>query len=114
MLKVNKEIQNKLIIATMEELVPDDNIFRKIDKYIDFTFIEEEVKDLYSIDNGRPSDPIVMFKIVLIQYIEGIKSMREVCKRIKTDAAYRFFLNIPFGEDTPHFSTFSKLYKAIA
>ena len=111
MIKVKKEIQNKMIITTMEELVPEDNLYRKIDKYIDFTFIEEEVKDLYSLDNGRPSDPIVMFKIVFIQYIDGIKSMRETCKRIKTDAAYRWFLNIPFGEDTPHFSTFSKLYE---
>ena len=111
MIKVNKEVQTGIIITTMEDLVPKDNLYRKIDKHVDFTFIEEEVKDLYSENNGRPSDPIVMFKIVFIQYIDGIKSMREVCKRIKTDAAYRWFLNIPFGEDTPHFSTFSKLYE---
>ena len=83
----------------------------KIEKYIDFAFIEDEVKDLYSPDNGRPSDPIVMFKIIFIQYIDGIKSMRKTCEKIKTDAAYRWFLNIPFTEDTPHFSTFSKLYE---
>lgn len=111
MIKVNKEIQNNMIITTMENLVPEDNLLRKIDKYIDFTFIEKEVKDLYSSDNGRPSDPVVMFKLVFIQYIDGIKSMREVCRRIKTDAAYRWFLNIPFGEETPHFSTFSKNYE---
>lgn len=111
MLKVKKEIQSEMIITTMEDLVPKDSLFRKIYKYVDFTFIEEEVKDLYSPDNGRPSDPIVMFKLVFIQYIEGIKSMRKTCEKIKTDAEYRWFLNIPFGEDTPHFSTFSKLYE---
>ena len=51
MIKVNKEIQNNMIITTMENLVPEDNLLRKIDKYIDFTFIEKEVKDLYSSDN---------------------------------------------------------------
>ena len=111
MLKVKKEIQSEMIMMTLEDIVPDNHLLRKIDKYIDFTFIEEEVKDLYSLDNGRPSDPIVMFKLVLLQYIDGIKSMREVCRKIETDAAYRWFLNIPFGENTPHFSTFSKLYE---
>ena len=111
MIKVNKEIQSEMILMTLDDIVPKDHLLRKIDKYIDFTFIEEEVKDLYSLDIGRPSDPVVMFKIVLLQYIDGIKSMREVCRRIQTDAAYRWFLNIPFSKDTPHFSTFSKLYE---
>ena len=99
-------------MTTMEELVPEDSLFRKIDKYIDFTFIYEEVKDLYCEDNGRPSiDPVVLFKLVFIQAIEGIKSMRQTCKKIKVDAEYRWFLGIPFGRETPHFSTFSKNYE---
>ena len=54
---------------------------------------------------------MVLFKIVFIQAIEGIKSMRQTCKKIKVDAEYRWFLGIPFGQDTPHFSTFSKNYE---
>ncbi|MBE6144720.1 MAG: IS1182 family transposase [Firmicutes bacterium] len=79
---------------------------------MDFTFIYEEVKDLYCEDNGRPSiDPVILFKLVFIQALDGIKSMRQTCKKIKVDAEYRWFLGIPFGEDTPHFSTFSKNYE---
>lgn len=37
--------------------------------------------------------------------------MRQTCKKIKVDAEYRWFLGIPFGQDTPHFSTFSKNYE---
>ena len=37
--------------------------------------------------------------------------MRRTCEKIKVDAEYRWFLGIPFGEDTPHFSTFSKNYE---
>ena len=99
-------------MTTMEEIVPEDSLFRKVDKYIDFTFIYEKVKDLYCEKNGRPSiDPVVLFKIVFIQALEGIKSMRQTCKKIKVDAEYRWFLGIPFGQDTPHFSTFSKNYE---
>ena len=112
MISINKNIQSEIVFMTMEEMVPEDSLFRKIDKYIDFTFIYEEVKDLYSEDNGRPSvDPVVLFKIVFIQALDGLKSMRQTCKKIKVDAEYRWFLGIPYGQDTPHFSTFSKNYE---
>lgn len=112
MISINKNIQSEILMTTMEEIVPKDSIFRKIDKYIDFTFIYDEVKDLYCDNNGRPSiDPVVLFKLVFIQTIDGLKSMRQTCKKIKVDAEYRWFLGIPFGVDTPHFSTFSKNYE---
>ena len=112
MITINKNIQSEILMTTMEELVPDDSLFRKIDKYIDFTFIYDLVKDKYCDNNGRPSiDPVVLFKIVFIQTIDGLKSMRQTCKKIQVDAEYRWFLGIPFGKDTPHFSTFSKNYE---
>ena len=70
----------------MKEIVPENSLFRKIDKYIDFTFIYDKVKDLYCENNGRPSiDPVVLFKIVFIQALDGIKSMRQTCKKLKVD-----------------------------
>lgn len=112
MICINNNIQSEILMTTMEELVPQDSLFRKIDKYIDFTFIYDEVKDLYCENNGRPSiDPVVLFKIVFIQTLDGLKSMRQTCKKIKVDAEYRWFLGIPFGKDTPHFSTFGKNYE---
>ena len=112
MISISKNIQSEILMTTMEEIVPKDSLFRKIDKYIDFTFINDKVKDLYCENNGRPSiDPVVLFKIVFIQALDGIKSMRQTCKKIKVDAEYRWFLGIPFGQDTPHFSTFSKNYE---
>ena len=112
MISINKNIQSEILMTTMEEIVPEDSLFRKVDKYIDFTFIYDEVKELYCSDNGRPSiDPVVLFKLVFIQALEGLKSMRQTCKKVKVDAEYRWFLGIPFGVDTPHFSTFSKNYE---
>lgn len=97
---------------TMEEIVSKNSLFRKVDKYIDFTFIYDEVRDLYCENNGRPSiDPVVLFKLVFIQALEGIKSMRKTCEKIKVDAEYRWFLGIPFGKETSHFSTLSKNYE---
>src|SRR5574344_2710 len=112
MITINKNIQSEILMTTMEEIVPENSLFRKVDKYIDFTFIYNEVKDLYCENNGRPSiDPVVLFKLVFIQALDGIKSMRKTCKKINVDAEYRWFLGIPFGQETPHFSTFSKNYE---
>ena len=111
MLNIKEYEQSEIILYTMDELVPEDSLFRKIDACIDFTFIYEEVKDLYCCTNGRPSiDPVVLFKLVFIEALEGLKSMRKTCEKIKVDAEYRWFLGIPFGKSTPHYSTFSQNY----
>lgn len=101
MLKINKDVQSELILSIIEELVPQESVFRKIDKYIDFNFIYDKVKDLYCLDNGRPSiDPVVLFKLVFIQTLNGIKSMRKTCEKIKVDVEYRWFL--VFHSDIKH------------
>ena len=46
MLKIKEYEQSEMIFYTMEDLVPEESLYRKIDKYIDFTFIYEEVKNL--------------------------------------------------------------------
>ncbi len=111
MLNKIENVQSEIILYTLEDLVPQNSLFRKIDKYIDFTFIYDKVKDLYCEDNGRPSiDPVVLFKLVFIQALDGLKSMRKTCEKIKVDLEYRWFLGIPLGTDTPHYSTFSQNY----
>lgn len=95
----------------LEQLVPKDHLLRKIDKIINFNFIYDEVAELYSA-TGRPSiDPVVLVKIVMIQYLFGIPSMRQTIKEIQVNIAYRWFLGYSISEAIPHFSTFSKNYE---
>ena len=96
----------------MDELIPEDHLLRKIDSVIDFTKIYEIVSDLYCENNGRPSiDPIVLFKMVLIQHIYGIPSLRKTADEVKVNVAYRWFLGYLLNEQTPHFSTISYNFK---
>lgn len=98
-------------IYCTEELVPQNHILREIDAAVDFSFIYELTKDMYSNETGRPSvDPIVLFKIVIIQYLFGIKSMRQTIKEIEVNIAYRWFIGYELVEKIPHFSTFGKNY----
>ena len=92
--------------------MPQNHILRKIDRAIDFSFIYGEVEGLYSpYDMGRPGiDPVSLFKIVFIQYLFGIRSMRQTIQEIDVNVAYRWFIGYGLLEPVPHFSTFSKNY----
>ena len=60
-------------------------------------FIYDLVRDTYSDGMGRPSiDPVTLAKIPLIQYLYGIKSMRQTIKEIEVNMAYRWFSDLNF------------------
>lgn len=103
--------RDQIQIFCIDDLVPQDHLLRIIDKAIDWTFIYDLVKDTYSAETGRPSiDPVMLIKIPLIQYLYGIKSMRQTIKDIEVNIAYRWFLGLDMTEKVPHFTTFGKNY----
>ena len=108
MLVKEKSERNTLEIVSVEVLVPQDHLLRKIDRAVDFTHIYDLVEDLYCANNGRPSvDPVVLFKMVLIQHLYGIPSLRRTVEEIHMNIAYRWFLGYPLNEPIPHFATIS-------
>lgn len=103
--------RDQLQIFCMDDLVPQDHLLRLIDKAIDWNFIYGLVEDMYSSDTGRPSmDPVMLIKIPFIQYLYGIRSMRQTIKEIEVNVAYRWFLGLEMMDKVPHFSTFGKNY----
>ncbi|WP_026908870.1 IS1182 family transposase [Paucisalibacillus globulus] len=108
MLQSHNNKQNEYEFICIEELVPEDHQLRKVDKYIDFSFILDIVRPFYCEDNGRPSiDPIVLFKMMFIGYLYGIRSERQLEKEIKVNVAYRWFLGLGLKNPVPHHSTIS-------
>ena len=89
-------------------LVPQDHLLRKIDAAVDFNRLYDMVEPLYCEDDGRPSiDPVVLFKMVLIQHLYGLSSLRRTAEEVNLNVAYRWFLGYTLQEETPHFSTVS-------
>ena len=88
MTQENEKIRKQMQIVCIDDLVPQDHLLRIIDKAIDWTFIYDLVRDKYSEETGRPSiDPVTLIKIPLIQYLYGIKSMRQTIKEIEVNMA---------------------------
>ncbi len=98
-------------MVCIEDLVPQDHLLRKVENAIDFSFIYDEVKDLYSADNGRPSiDPVCLVKLCIINYLYGYNSMRRTIRECEVNMAYRWFIGYDIAEKIPHFTTFGKNY----
>ena len=99
-----------IIFNTLEELVPEEHLVRKLDNCMNFKFIEDLVEDLYSM-GGRPGiPPVVLFKLIFINIIFGINSMRRTCEECKVNIAYRWFLGLSIYDDIPNYSTWSQNY----
>jgi len=108
MLERAANLRNNLQLVDIEGMVPQNHLLRKIDQAVDFDRIYELVEHLYSADTGRPAvDPVVLIKMVFIQHLFGIKSLRQTVKEIDMNIAYRWFLGFDLSVKIPHFATIS-------
>jgi transposase len=96
-------------MVTLESLVPEQHLVRKLDSAIDFEFIREKVRDLYCADNGRPAlDPVILFKMLFLGYLFGVRSERQLMREIEVNVAYRWFLRMRLTDQVPSASTLSQ------
>lgn len=101
--------QHSLEMVTLEELVPSDHLLRKINRFIDFEFIRSATEHLYCKDNGRPAlDPVMLFKMLFIGYLFGIRSERQLMREIQVNVAYRWFVDLSLTDKVPDASTISQ------
>lgn len=104
-----KKFEPKLMYNfTIDELVPEDNLYRQIDKFLDLRFVYKECEKLYG-KTGKPSiDPVVFFKLELYGYFENIISDRELIRRANDSLAARYFIGYDIDEKLPWHSTISR------
>ena len=99
------EIYSKLIDA--------NSLLESINREFDFSFINEEVKDVYCEDNGRPSiPPVILYKATLVQRLKGL-SDEEMERVAKYDIEIKHFLGIPIENVSFDYSTLSVFRKRL-
>lgn len=109
MLKKPSPQQTELEMVTLEQLVPDDHLLRKVDAAIDFGFIREMTEGLYCPDNGRPPiPPEILFKALFVGYLFGVRSERQLMREIEVNVAYRWFIGLRLTDRVFDASTFSQ------
>ena len=108
MLRSRKEKQQGMEVVILEQMVPENHLLRKIDRSIDFSFINKLCAPLYSENVGRPAiEPEVLFRMLFVGYLYGIRSERRLEEEINYNFAYKWFCGLGLTEKAPDATTIS-------
>ena len=99
-------MQLKYHMVTIEDLVPEDHFLRKLEKSLDWSFVYKGPAHLYSRRYGRPPiNPVVMVKYLLVGFLYGIPSERQIERRCADNNAFHWYLGIDLDGQVPDHST---------
>ena len=98
----------QLEMVCLDELVAEDDRYRRLDRLVDWGFVRELAAPYYAEDVGRPSiDPIVLVKLMVAGALEGIGSTRELLRQASVRLDLRRFLGYGLSERLPVHQTLS-------
>lgn len=92
----------------LEDAVPADHIYRRIDQALDLRFLYRRTRNYYGKDGQQSIDPVVFFKMCLIGYLNNISGDRPLCRICSDSLACRWFLGYDIDEPLPVHSTLSR------
>ncbi|WP_019600619.1 transposase, partial [Rhodonellum psychrophilum] len=111
MLLHQQEIKFSQYSSIYDLIVPKDNLLRKINDIIDFSFVYQELVDKYCSNNGRMAhSPVRMFKYLLLKTIYTLSDV-DVVERSLYDMSFKYFLEMSPEEDVINPSSLTKFRK---
>src|SRR6266536_1235638 len=94
---------------SLEDLVPQDHLYRHLDQTLDLSFVSEFVQETYA-QGGRPSiDPMVFFKLQLVMFFEGFRSERELMRQAADRLSVLWYLGYNLNESLPDHSSLTRI-----
>src|SRR5436305_12909185 len=97
------------VSVSLEELVPQDNFYRHVQKVLDLSFVRNLVRERYAVF-GRPSiDPVVFFKLQLVMFFEDIRSERLLMRLVADRLSVRWYLGYDLDDPLPDHSSLSRI-----
>src|SRR5215208_5666595 len=94
---------------SLEDLVPEDNFYRRLQAQLDLSFVRELVGPLYA-KGGRPSfDPVVFFKLQLVMFFEDLRSERQLMRVVCDRLSVRWYLGYDLHESLPDHSSLTRI-----
>lgn len=107
------EKQNELWAdpVNLAKRIPEDHSLRQVHRVLKLDFVRQEVAPFYG-KNGQVSiDPVLLMKMMLLLFLDNIKSERELMKIIPLRIDYLWFLGYGLEDEIPHHSVLSKARK---
>jgi transposase len=108
MLNYNKQLKLSQYSGIYDAVIPKNHLLRKIKENVDFSFVNELMKQSYCETFGRPAyEPEIMLKLLFLKILYDI-SDRDLESRANTDMSFKFFLNLEPEDNIPHASLLAK------
>ena len=104
-----KHITPKMLYQVhLDELVPKENFYRKVDAALDLNFLYRQTARYYGSEGQDSIDPVVFFKICLVGYLNNIGSDRRLMEYCSNCLDVRLYLKYDIDEPLPWHSTISR------
>jgi len=94
---------------SLEELVPEDHFYRRLERTLELSFVRELVGSFYA-GGGRPSvDPVVFFKLQLVMFFEDLRSERQLMRVVSDRLSLRWYVGYDLHEPLPDHSSLTRI-----
>jgi len=94
---------------SLEDLVPQDHFYRRLQARLDLSFVRELVAPLYAGGGRLSVDPLVFFKLQLIMFFEDIRSERQLMEVVSERLSLRWYLGYDLFEPLPDHSSLTRI-----
>ena len=91
--------------------IPEDHLLRKINQVLDLSFVREEVAGFYGRNGQVSVDPVIIMKLMLVLFLDDVRSERELLRVLPLRLDYLWFLGYGLEDEVPHHSVLSKARK---
>src|SRR6266700_6122001 len=109
MMGTKTRIFTPITAVSLDELVPANHFYRRLDRVVDLSFVRDLVKETYA-ERGRPSiDPVVFFKLQLVMFFDGLRSERQLMALSADRLSVRWFVGYDLAEPLPDHSSLTRI-----
>ena len=108
----NRDQMTLFIPGSIDQIIPDDHILKRVDRAFDLSWLIEEVRDCYCEDNGRPAiDPEAALRLMLAGFFHGIIHDRKLMREAQVNIAIRWFAGYDLNDKLPDHSSLTNIRK---
>jgi transposase len=94
--------------SELYSFVPEDHFLRRVHELVDFSFINDLVKESYCTYYGRPAnEPELLFRLLFLQFLYNLSDER-VIEDSQYNLAYKWFLGLNPEDTLPDSSQLSR------
>src|SRR5260370_40778581 len=94
--------------VNLDKRVRSDHPLRRINQALDLDFVRPEVAKFYGTKGNVSEDPVVIMKMMLLLFLDSVRSERELMRIVPERLDYMWFLGYGLDDTIPNNSVLSK------